>query len=548
MGDRTYLSSNLLTAEDNTHAQEVCVPSDAQVSVSMLAVTEHLFLNFYEASTTTGVNHALYDKWLLVRDAVIQPFEVNLGVLQPGVPARVGVWNGFDAKKEVSDIEIDPESLVIDNLEVSDVFWPYQEIEVSLTPAEDVNRVNTTVTISFTDGSSVSFEFTGISALPLSDKPQNRFRETIQFKTDITSLTDGGERRICLQSRPRTLIDYKYLIPGMDRIGARSAFTYITPGRVLLVPKWFYAEKVRGVSSGSSSISMNTEYMDLIDGDTVMLYLTDGTFELMEVDEVFSDHITLVDPTTIDAPYDLYVVPVQPAYSVNRPSMSLKAAHAEFDYYFQFLINREIAGGSFPESYGGVPVWLDCFIAERNGSSSGQIFDAPVLEYKPGVADPVVYRDSDHVNNLHNHSFFFDTKEDVWEFRRRLHLLKGRQGKFWVPDYTFHFNLSASASATDLTILVERAGLYDYLSAEGQRADLIIRRGDDIQYVGIDSVVLSDSTTEEITLDAGLDFDIVPEDTRIGFLVLVRLASDEVVINHEPDYATCGVNLIEITE
>jgi hypothetical protein len=548
LADRDYLSSSLQSAsiEESTFNPEYVEVSLPLYGTDVLLYTMEVQNNF-TAVFQPNENYPFYNRWLVVRNGEINRYDFNFGFISNSAPPVFGLWNGYNEHKVVTDIQISPALVTFSGIAVDDDIWPYQEIVVSVIPNEGVYNFEVEITISFSDATTLVLNAMGTQVIPFPYMPQNDYKESIEFLTDVTTLTDGSERRYCLQPRPRVSVEFTHKDMDLTTIGRQNALAYQIPGRPILVPLWFYAERVRELQTGVSEVYIDTTRGEFAQDVIALLYRNASTYEFISITAVDTDHITLEDPVSITSPYDTWVVPCRVGYAARPTTRRAYQSHGELEVAYQLVQNTEIAGGSFASSHDGIPVWNACVIDEDDGRGE-QSFSSPIQAFKPSISDPAVFRNSDHVNNQHRMSLYFDDKDAVWDFKQKIHYLKGRQKKFWAPDFTGRFILESQAVSGTAIIDVVENGYLELLAAEAQRQTLVMSDGTNVQYSNVSTIAALDSDTTRITLQDNLSFDLNVGQVRIGFLVLSRLASDKIEIDYNDDYATCEFNIIEVKE
>lgn len=141
--------------------------------------------------------------------------------------------------------------------------------------------------------------------------------------------------------------------------------------------------------------------------------------------------------------------------------------------------------------------------------------------------------------------FTLEGRDQIKEFRSWLKSFRGRQVPVWLP--TWQRDLEATQDLTGSSITVESVGYAGWLYPHAARKHLaIIDYTRTIYPVGVTSAS-DNGTTETLGISPALASTLTAEHTMISFLVLARLAQDEVTMDyHGHSLVDVAMRFIEV--
>lgn len=153
-----------------------------------------------------------------------------------------------------------------------------------------------------------------------------------------------------------------------------------------------------------------------------------------------------------------------------------------------------------------------------------------------------------------DHPFLFtlDGRAELTDFLQWIAYRRGRYAEFWVPAWRWALQLAAGSEAADDTITIQSIGYVDaFLPLECRRHLALLTAANGVITITTRRVEDAEDNgdgTETLTLDAALGVTVTPE-TPVGFLVLVRLESDDVELTwYHTEAAEAVVQLIELPQ
>lgn len=142
------------------------------------------------------------------------------------------------------------------------------------------------------------------------------------------------------------------------------------------------------------------------------------------------------------------------------------------------------------------------------------------------------------------------TRAEKVQLREWIDEHRGACVPFWVPSYRRDLELSDQVSASAIAFRVRRAGYARLVFGNGlQRRHVCFYAAGTAPALFRGIISATESTDhEELGVDTAFPATL-PIDTLVSFLVLVRLATDDVRIVHRgPSFATATLPLIELPQ
>lgn len=294
------------------------------------------------------------------------------------------------------------------------------------------------------------------------------------------------------------------------------------------VPHWGQAERHVGpLASDQTLIAIATAYADFR-ADEYCLIATKDHYDLIEVDTVEADSLTLAAGLTHDYPSGAWVVPVGLGYLVAEAPG--KQYHSAAAYRLAWRIEDvpDVGGYTPAMEYDGMAVlphpgyWP--------GDHGQGTIDPDVTIIDAGTGKFRVQSASVVNERVQSYVWHCVTKQQCWEFRQFLYHHKGRQKAFLAPTYDKDLVLSRPVGSDATSLYVEarrlarawaKGALPGYLAFRPAGGSIIVRAIQDIEAEGADEERIDLDTAPGQAFAAGADLCWVPK---------CRLASDTVEI------------------
>lgn len=348
--------------------------------------------------------------------------------------------------------------------------------------------------------------------------------ERLEWLTDVMAPPYGPPQNRKLRHTPRTFLNFD----GLEEAGLRRWMeTLLVNNRAGLwhVPLAIdTTETTAAAAAAATTIEVSTAGRRFQAGGNALLLGRDArTHEVVEIDTVEADEITLAQPTTRAWPAGSMIVPTIGGQLVNAPTLG-RFTGSSAPYTISFRAAEPIPwtadfGGTIYRDFPVLDPVLDwssdpTFIPERNIESLDSGIGPVRLYDRAGMLLPLTRLDVTMVD-----------REQLAEFRSLLYALSGRWQPIWVPSLARDFEIQAVNSST--TIDVEWQGFNDWPIKANRRDIRIDRAGEAPIYRRITAAADVDADTERLVLDSALPGGFSAATvTAISFMALCCQDSD----------------------
>lgn len=378
-------------------------------------------------------------------------------------------------------------------------------------------------------------------------------RETLAWLTDIIEALDGREQRIALRKQPKQLFEVTYLLDGNTR-QRMQAILFDWMDNAFGFPLWH--ERLfltAGTSIGATSFPVaDADQADFRVGGLAAIITNDYTYDVINIATVTATQITSVSPSLNAYPAGTRIVPVRTA--ILRRAVSGARTHVtleELKLTFEVTDNNTgaVAGSTTPgfwTIYNSRVLFDDPNIIE---GSMRQEIQRKV--YRIDNETGVVSQSSnwDRAKRSHEKGFVLRNRADIYTFRQLLTALRGRQKAVWIPTFIEDLTVVAQLNIGTSTMDVEALDYVRFVRDRLPMKAFRITFTDGTSLIrSVSSSASISSTVERLTLDGTWPADRLPSEvSRVQFFELVRLDTDEVVINYPRiGLARCVVPLMRV--
>lgn len=363
-------------------------------------------------------------------------------------------------------------------------------------------------------------------------------RESLAWLTDVLPRARSGmQQKRKLRLAPRRRFSFEVLADAADRRIA-DAVRFDHSGRVWLLPIYPDVQLLAAdLAEDVTEIPCRTAGFDFVAGGQAILWSAANAFEVVAIDSIDEDGLTLVAPTAQGWARGTRLYParaarIQPGADESHLSDDASRTRLEFAIDGPSDWSVELAS------------WV-----------LGTYRDKPVLEWRPDEPDnprssyarqieeldegtgPVAYADlPDMPFRGQENDWLIQGREQQAAFRALLYTLSGRFGSLWVPSWNADLQLASSIGSAETTMTVEWCGYTVFGRKQVNRRDIRIELLDGtVLYRRItDSAEAGE--TEVLTIDSAPGAAITPGSVRvISFLSYAQMASDAVEIEHITD-------------
>lgn len=430
-------------------------------------------------------------------------------------------------------------------------------LSTNLNPLAQVVRAlsqglpNFDTTIDFSVGSGVGTLYLGVKgnriALLTADF-DGGLTEILESVTDILPLKDGKEQRIAVRKNPRQLFEADLHLVEVQR-QIVQALLFGWQGMTVALPIWPDEMRVTADVTGGTTDTVSvdsTDYIDIRIGGLAVIFKDDTHFDVLTVQSITATSITF--DQTITSSFDIgdRVAPVRLTvidgdvqgrrYPVNLEQMRVRFTTIEND------IGAPTGDTSAFSSYDG-KVLLDDFNFLRGTMSETFEQKVSLVDNLAGIlsqSTPWAKHKRSHVKG-----FVVKTREDLWNVRRLLYALNGRQVSFWIPTFIEDLTVTQSLSNGDDKMTISNIGYTRFIQNQEPKATFRITFTDSTSLVReVSSSEQLSATEERLTLASSWPADrTVSEIQRVQFYELVRLDTDEPRIRHSNTVGRAKISL-----
>lgn len=370
--------------------------------------------------------------------------------------------------------------------------------------------------------------------------PEREFVEIMEWQTDVMRNRSGDEMRQIITDSPRHGISFRFAILN-DRDSSQYDVSLHAWSMIpWMVPLWGEAVRINTVIQiDDTHISADMRYMDIQDGDRVVIWKSIQSYELVEVSEVTSTGFDVAAGIVNQYSGELYVIPCRVGHIVEKQVVERGQTFLVSEVGFRFEEMREISGYAAPATFQGIPMITEppVFVDKSQGGElGGGVIVTDVGYGKNGYFSPQKY--SEEAFDL---GFTMDSKEEVWKFKQFLHYMKGQGNECFIP--TFRKDLIPVANLAGTEIRVAPCEFTKGLFGSPLAKYLFISYGDpvevggkvvsvtNVRYVIREIVDASgESGYENLTLTEAFAETIDYRTAKISFLKRCRLAADRAEI------------------
>jgi hypothetical protein len=360
-------------------------------------------------------------------------------------------------------------------------------------------------------------------------RPEVGCKETLEWFTDnFGGLT--GEQRIALRSAPRQSFNYTTRLLDYQQFSRAKTFARRNGALPVYVPVWGEQVQLSGaISSSATTLTFNTTYGDWREDGFLVVWSSDETYAVAQIDTVSSGSITLTGAlgTGFTSPV---VCPVRTAILTNGMSIQ-RAYQTKTDVSASFLVtdNIDLADDyvtDFPQ-YTSLDVLTEAakLVTDINESI------VRASEFIDNGFGPIVVETTKDYADFGQMLSFHDARgAALWRRRLWLHSLRGKQKTFWLPSFNMDLQLQTSFLAAATSVVVKSiAPSGFYLN----KHVMILLANGNRYFREITNAASAGGGNDALTISSALGENVAPADVKaFCFLSLVRLNSDSVDIEH----------------
>jgi hypothetical protein len=381
----------------------------------------------------------------------------------------------------------------------------------------------------------MSFAAEGARIWPVPPDWESGVQEQLAWRTDVlTASASATTQHRGLRIGPRRSFTFEVRAANQERRVADMLLAgHGGPWELPIWPdvQWLGAPLAAGVDE----VPCSTAGFDFVEGGRALLYTTVNQWEVVEIDAIEADHLSLTEVTAAafgrgSRLYPLRLARVQGEPEERRWTDDFSRHGLAFD------IDEPCDWPALasPTTYLGHPV-LDVRPDEGDDPTASysrlvQTVDhdtaLPIVHDLPGLA----------LRGQQTHWVLSGHAEHTW-YRSLLYTLCGRRVPMWLPSFASDLKPVATIAGSSPSMSVEWAGYTLFGLARPNRRDVRIELTDGTVYYRRITAAVEAGETETLTLSAALaPTSIAPARIRaVSFMALSTLASDEIELDHETD-------------
>lgn len=355
--------------------------------------------------------------------------------------------------------------------------------------------------------------------------PQHGVDEVLEWKTDVLR-TKAGEQRMALRKTPRQIFSYKHFLTEHQASLAR-AMAYGWGHGQFGVPVWVEMSFVGSVSSGATSVLVDTTVADYRVGGLVLLWESEEKFVEATVSSLTSTQVNFT--ATVGSSFaSAYICPLRVGKSLNGLAIQRGPnTLAKGDIEFRVEDNADLgASAGFP-TLSGIDILTDTVY--YLGSHEERIIrEVDVMDNETGIVyAPPRYDRTDQTFTL---AFNTQGRASLARIRKWLHLRKGKLKPFWLISQSNDLTLLTNMLSTDTSISVRsiKYGLYCSTSA----IEILRNNGTATYHLITSGSTVGNIDTLFFSTTAGIAAN-VSDIKSISFMRKVCFDSDRIEISHQ---------------
>lgn len=495
----------------------------------------------FEADSIPAVlaGHFLFDYYYRIW---VLPEVMNAQNPLVGVPIPFAIWNAYPqpVTNALESIIATSDTGLIFDFDVADDWKAieYKVVHITITP-DAPNEIAASFELGFEEG--VGFFYFNAALVDFVYMvPDPPVTEVWAWLTDVIASRDNTEQRIGLRSTPRRSIKYGFMLEDETERRRQYGRWFRSVGGRIALPYYQYATKLTEPSLvGDSKLWFDPAMTDVRDGDLVIV-LEEATMTgyVVKLDTVEADGATTVNPLAFAPTAKMIVAPAFVSMLADRSGLTMRTVTGHIDISAQALGYRtpfkRPGSTAVIETYDDIPV---LHLRPVAVSETPEIFDAnyETVDSDTGLQEIYVSWPHPDVGTARK-----------WSIRRRQNPVEmdwwrdflddalGQRDPFLMPTWFADLVLAAdpAVGATQLVVTAPDYSSLYYPFETFKRLQLETEAG--IIWRRVTGVTDNPGGTTTLNLDTALG-GTAPEVaiSKISFLNLVRLASDNVTLTHD---------------
>lgn len=495
----------------------------------------------------------------------IIPPSIDLTGASTSFSTSVSIWNSYFVSKNLS-------SVTASNLP-GITFAPtapktYKALEIatytlSLTNAVPAS-VNGNYLFTFSDAEDPILKVSGILSVtyPFFHDWDKSLQERISFLTNIIEAKSGKEQRRRIRKYPRRDFQYSVLVadsPDYNRNALMRALYHNQQmfgiSKTWLVPIHQDARYLGyNVSSGTSTINVNTQYHDYSTNGYVFLGNKYDDYEVVRIQSMTTSTITLQSPTTKNWTLGTTICPMRQCVIGQETSSGevivyeVENQNIVWSVLVQDNVEQRYTSYVPTYTYKGFPVYHKK--ADFNNNNTVDFFNPQRrLDNQTGIFKIDSRFPTAKVRT--SLKVLAGSKKEISELIGFFYYQAGKLNPCWIPSYSEDIQLVQGGTDTSNTLIMKPIGYSTYIRSFPQRKDLMFIKTDGtVFFRRITGSSLNSDGTETISIDQAMGFTFTPSDFNlICFIRFCRLDSDVLELEYvTSDIASTTLNFVDVYE
>ena len=359
-------------------------------------------------------------------------------------------------------------------------------------------------------------------------------RERLEWLTDVLPGSTGNEQRRSVRISPRRIFDFD-INPMLNDRSFVDLWLHKIGEEKFMYPLWHDKAKLSSAAaSASTRLNFDNTFREFEIGGLAIIYKSTFEFEVVEIVNADGTGLDLTSPLVGTWAEGTVVHPLRRAY-LDTEVTSSQLTKRVGELQLTAILDT-------PNDYGAGAEVLPTFSTYPIVTLEPNRRDDLRMTYTRTMAEidsrlGKLYR-KDTANRAFTTNFYnwqAKGREDHHKLRQSLYRLNGRQKAVWMPTFGRDAVVASTGDIGETFIEVEKIG-YEYLGTQNIGRDhLLLKVGDDIQVVKINSTgAPSNPAFERFNLASALTF-AVPVGTELSFIDTMRLDQDDLEIMHHTD-------------
>lgn len=467
------------------------------------------------------------------------PARMELRNPRTGVDIPFAIWNAYPWKNSLTSISgTGTDGLSLD-LETPSQFREieYRTVNLQITPAAPLT-IEAVFDFIFQNGDGV-FTFLANRASVLSIIPDVPVNETWQWLTNVMVATDGTEQRVGLRGVPRRKMSAKLVALSEAEIMDNFKKAMFDFGGQVVIPYFQYSTTLTNAAGiGATDLVFDPARTDLREGEYVFL-LTKDAQELAKIETLGIAGATLDAPVTIDLPQGTIIAPAFASVVENKSAISRYAVNDAAEVTVDSTSSQARSDFKRPNSTATITTFQGYAILDRRPLANNNVEDQydqgyERFDYETGPIEQITrwhFTRQEGPRQYLIHRAQQPETLDWW--RDFLDTTRGMLNPFLLPTYRRDLFVATMPDDAYLTFVIAGSdyGSLFWPLAPFKRLWLWTDAGQ--IPVEITAVDLDDDGNTVCTMASAMPTgDAYRNISFISFLLKVRLASDEVTLEH----------------